>query len=190
MGLFVLVVLLLVPGALFAIARTTAAGDNELPDWPDFSAFGQRLVEIFDFVVIGIIAGLPLFGLLKLAECTRVDQWALHCIVPLTLGWLIAMMLWVPAFGAVAVFQEPWLALRLDLHVKALVGGGGELILTAVLATVLVVLGQVLSLVLAFVPLVGMIASAAAGMYGWFTAAHLVGLFYRRRHDDLALIYR
>lgn len=188
-AIFVLIVLTLVPGALFAITRTTAKGDNELPDWPDFSAFGERLAEVFDFVVIGLISALPLVAMVRLAGCSGWGQMPAHCWLVLVLGWFLAMTLWVPAFCAVAVFQEGWLAIRLDLHLRALFAGGFDLVATALMATVLVVLGQALSTLLAFLPLVGVIASAAAGMYGWFTAAHLVGLYYRRRRGELEGIY-
>ena len=187
--IFVLVVSFLVPGALFAIARTTATGDDELPDWPDFLSIGERLSEILNFVVIGLISALPLVALLGLAGCAGWGPMPAHCWLLLVLGWFLAMMIWVPAFAAVAVFQEGWLAFRMDLHLRALAVGGADLGLTALLATALVVSGQVLSVLLGFLPFVGFIASAAAGMYGWFTAAHLVGLFYRRRHDDLQAIY-
>ncbi len=189
MVIFIAAVLLLVPGALFAIARTTARGDDELPDWPDFSAFGERLGEILAFLALGLVAALPLAVLLRLAGCAGWGPMAPHCWLVLVAGWFAALLIWVPAFAAVAVFQEGWLGLRVDLHARAIFAGGADLAVTAVLATVLVVSGQVLSVVLAIVPLVGLVASAAAGMYGWFTAAHLVGLFYRRHHDELGSIY-
>lgn len=187
--IFVALVLLLVPGALFSIARTTAKGDNELPDWPDFSALGERLGEIFDFLVIGVIAALPLVVLLKLAGCTGWGPMPAHCWLVLVAGWFCALMIWVPAFAAVAVYQEGWLALRVDLHVRAVIAGGADLVIAALLATGLVVFGQILSVLLSVLPLVGLIASAAVGTYAWFTAAHLVGLFYRGKHDELEDIY-
>lgn len=187
--IFVAIVLFLVPGALFAIARTTARGDDELPDWPDFTAFGERLGEVFDFLVIGVIAALPLALLIKLGGCAGWGPMPAHCWLLLVLGWFCAMLIWVPALAAVAVYQEGWLALRVDLHARAIAAGGGDLVVTALVATALVVFGQVLSVLLSILPLVGLIASAAAGMYGWFTAAHFVGLFYRRKHDDLEAIY-
>ena len=44
-----LAVLLILPGALFAIVRATARGESELPDWPDLTEFGARLNEVFEF---------------------------------------------------------------------------------------------------------------------------------------------
>ena len=132
-------VLILVPGALFSIVRSTAKGDDELPDWPDFSEFGERLGEIFDFVVLGLVSALPLVGLVKLAGCDGWGRFTGECWPVIILGWLLSMVIWVPAFGAVALFQEGWLTIRLDLHLRAVFQGGVELLGTALLVTVLVV---------------------------------------------------
>lgn len=85
--------------------------------------------------------------------------------------------------------QNILLAFRVDLHLKVLAGFGPEIWVTVLLATGLVVIGQVLALVMTAMPVVGQAASAAVGMYGWFTAAHLIGSFFRRYASRLSEVY-
>jgi hypothetical protein len=186
---FVGLVLFLVPGTLYAIVRTTERGGNQLPDWPDLIIdFGDRVAEIFGFLLTLLISCLPLVLLLKLSGCTR--SFAADCWVMILVGWFLALVLWSPAFGAIAVFHNNWLALRVDLHIKAIARMGPDLWIAAFLSTILITVGQVLSLFVAMAPVVGLILAAAAGMYGWFTAAHLVGVLFRRHHSVLEEIYR
>ncbi|MDH3744585.1 MAG: hypothetical protein OES47_05725 [Acidobacteriota bacterium] len=186
--LFMIAVLVLVPGTLYEIVRTTADGGNELPDWPELIVnLGTRISEIVGFLLTLAIACLPLALLLKFGGC-RLTM-ATHCWWLLVVGWLVAFVLWVPMFGAVARFRSNWLAVRLDLHLAAIGRLGSDLWIAAVLSTVLIIVGQVLAVALLFAPFVGTILSAAAGMYGWFTAAHLVGVVFRRHHRGLLEIY-
>jgi len=64
-----LVILLLLPGFLFAIVRTSAEGETELPDWPDFAELGERLGECLSFVLLTAMAFLPTWLLLYLTDC-------------------------------------------------------------------------------------------------------------------------
>ena len=186
--IFVLLVLFLVPGTLYSIVRTTAAGGDELPDWPDLIMdFGDRVAEIFGFVLTLLISCIPLVFLLKLSDC--LSSLGPDCWLMIAVGWFVAFALWAPAFGAIAVFHNNWLAFRIDRHVVAIARLGSDLWITALLSTLLITVGQILSLALALTPVVGLIASAAAGMYGWFTAAHLVGVLFRRHHLVLKDIY-
>ena len=189
-AVFVLSVLLLVPGMLAKIVRDSAAGENELSDWPDLSEFGERFGEIVGFVLSGLLAALPLVLALKLGGCVEGGTFGAHCWLVLFGGWFLTMALWIPAFGAVSLSHNNFVALRLDGHLKVLARFGSELWLIVLLATVLVVAGQVLSIMLSGVPLIGLVGSAAVGMYGWFTAAHLIGIFFRRNARELRNIYR
>lgn len=186
-----LAVLLVLPGALFAVVRTTAQGETELPEWPDFFDFGNRINEIFEFILIGMVALIPAGVGVRIAGCTDPDSLSAFCWVTLLLGCLLSMAIWVPAFGSVGVFRSFWLALRLDLHFRAIrdVPGPFGLILAA--AVVLVAVGQSAAFaLLAVVPLVGVAVSAVVGLYSWFTIAHLVGLWFRWHRSDLEAIYR
>lgn len=187
--IFVVMVLFIVPGALTKIVRETAVGENELSDWPEFLQFGERLGEVLGFLITGLISTIPLLVALELGGCADSGDFASLCWLILVVGWFLAMAIWVPAFGAVSVLHDNFVAFRFDRHARVLTGFGGRFWPTVLLSTALIVVGQVVSFFAMAVPLFGLVASAAIGMYSWFTAAHLIGLFFRRNTAELADIY-
>jgi hypothetical protein len=190
---FQVLILLILPGFLFAIVRTTAEGDTELPDWPDFSEYGQRLGEWFSFLLVMVMAALPTWLLLWLGGCGLGDLvsggWGLDCWALLALGMVIGVVLWVPGVGSVGAYGSGWLGWRADLHFKALINVWGDAWITVALLAGLWLVSLVLRVILAFLPVLGVISSIAVGAYTLFVGAHLIGLLFRRNTKMLEAIY-
>ena len=102
---------------------------------------------------------------------------------------MLAVVLWIPAFGAVSLYDTFWAAVRLDLHARALFVAPGEIALTVPLLAALLVLRVVLPALLAGLPLLGMVLGHLVVAYALFTGAHLVGLYFRRHWDELEDLY-
>jgi hypothetical protein len=189
---FELMILFILPGLLFAVVRTTAEGDNELPDWPDWSMVGERLHEWLGAVLVFMVAAVPIVAALLLSRCGPagfLGESTLQCALALTVGVLLAAAVWVPAFGAVGTYSMASLALRLDRHVRALVELGSEALKTLGLLVALQVLRQITALALAPVPLLGTVLQIAIATYALFAGAHLVGLLFRRHAAQMESIY-
>ena len=93
-------------------------------------------------------------------------------------------------FGAVGTWDSGWLALRLDLHLEALLAGTrGQALL--VLPPIAVLLGgaALVARLAGGVPLFGSALVHAAGGYALFTTAHLAGVVFRVHRDRLERIY-
>jgi len=180
----------LMPGLLFSIVRSTARGDAELPDWPDWFD-GERLREFLSAAALGLFTLLPAVTLLLLAGCGfeeliygRFTCWLL-IFVGLTIGFLV----WIPAFAAVAAFGAGLLVLRLDLHVRAFFATHRESVRVALLTIGLALTGEIVALLLAPVPLVGRLAALGIALYAMFVGTHLIGLLLRKHERDLEPIY-
>lgn len=191
--LFGLLVGLLLPRFLFAVAATTAEGEDELPDWPDFDVW-ELFGGAVHLLAIGVLCLLPAWGLLQLAGCGFVDLLLGRaslgaCLAALAGGFALAVALWVPAFGAGAVYRTPWLFFRLDLHARAVAVAPGEWALVVALVAGLLVAGTALPLVLSFVPLVGSLAASAVQLYALFLGAHLTGVWFRRHPAEMERAY-
>lgn len=189
------IVALLLPGLLFAIVRTTAEGDDELPDWPDYAEPFARLGEILKSLVIWLVIFAPIWvaghfaELSPLALVTGRAGAADLAILFVALG--VGLCLGVFAFGATGTHASGWLSFRLDLHLEALLSPAGP----AGLATVGIVLGLtllriLLGLLVAPLPLLGTLLSSALGGYALVLSAHFVGLLFRRHRATLDGIYR
>lgn len=191
--LFQLLIALILPGLLFKIVRTSANGETELPDWPDWSETGERLGEVVAASVVVVVALLPLGMLLEVGGCGFVElvqaQWGLGCLAALAIGLAMAVTLWVPAFGAVGTYSSGWLAPRIDLHVRALVATSPECWRIIVLVTGFYLASQVLKVFFRFIPFLGSIFEALIGVYATFVAMHLVGLLFRRNAKALESVY-
>ncbi len=189
-----LAVFVLTPGLVFNIIRHSAEGDNELPDWPDFSEFGARLQELLFFFASFFLAGFPVYLALRLAGCglpeaTGGGMEALGCAVAAVAGALIGTLLWVPAMGATSTYESFWLTFRLDLHAKALHAAGEDAITVAALVFGLFAANLIAQLFLPTIPLIGDALSILLSAYALFTSAHLIGLFMRRHTDSMERIY-
>ena len=186
-----LLILLMLPGLLFAIVRTTADGESELPDWPDWSAGGQRLWEWFGALLAFAVSIVPLVVMLYFSGCGAAELGELgpRCSLALLVGSVLGAALWIPAFGAVAVEWNPWVALRVDLHIRALVGVGTDAWKTLGILVALLVVRQVVGLVLLPIPLLGALAQILVATYTLLMGAHFIGLLFRRHAASLDAIY-
>lgn len=186
-----LLILLMLPGLLFAIVRTTADGETELPDWPDWSEGGQRLWEWFGALLAFAVSLVPLVVILFLLGCNAEELAGLgaRCALGLLFGSILGAALWIPAFGSVAVEWNPWMALRIDLHVRALLTVGLDAWKTLGFLVVLLVGRQILGLVLLPIPLLGGLAQILVATYTLLMGAHFIGLLFRRHAATLDAIY-
>ncbi len=186
-----LLILLMLPGLLFAIVRTTADGETELPDWPDWSEGGQRLWEWFGALLAFIVSMVPLILILYLLGCVLEELAELrpHCSLALLAGSVLGAALWIPAFGSVAVEWNPWMALRIDLHVRALLLVGADGWKTLGLLVGLLVFRQALGVILLPIPLLGALAQIMVATYTLLMGAHFVGLLFRRHAETLDALY-
>lgn len=187
------IVALLLPGFLFTIARSSAQGNDELPDWPSFDFF-HNLWELILFALIGILCLIPAYLLLTAFGCRPMavlvgEASALPCITGIVLGFAFGVALWIPAFGATALFESGWLLPRVDLHLRAALADLGEFTAMALVVGVLFVVSRLLPLVLSLFPLVGDVLGVAVGVYGLFTGAHLAGVYFRRNYGEIESIY-
>jgi len=184
-------ILLMLPGLLFGIVRTTADGESELPDWPDWSEGGQRLWEWFGAILAFVVSAAPLVAILYVLGCgpEELGELRLHCSIALLMGSVVGAALWIPAFGAVAVEWNPWVALRIDLHVRALVRVGTDAWKTLGFLVALLLARQVLGLILQPIPLLGGLAQIMIATYTLLMGAHFVGLLFRRHAATLDAIY-
>jgi hypothetical protein len=178
-------------GIQFKIIASTARWENELPDWPEYFSFGERVVEILTFVVIALLNYGPLaaflvaFGGRGLLTSTPSLGFWLGAAAALWLGTALSVMAW----GAAAIHWRRS-ALRVDQHVRALVATGGEGLKTVNLTFVLVgVVVLVKALMGEKIPLLGAVLGGILGIYWTFVAPHLVGLLFRRQASTLHAIY-
>ena len=192
-SLFQGLILLILPGFLFAIVRTTAEGEIELPDWPDYSEFGERIGEWFAFLLVMAMAALPAWLFLWLGDCGLgglfLGEWGLGCWALLALGIVLGVVFWVPGVGAVGTYGSGWLGWRADLHVRALVNVFDDAVVTVALLAGLWWGTVVIRVVLATLPIMGTITSVGVGAYTLFVGAHLIGLLFRRNSKTLESIY-
>lgn len=186
-----LVILLMLPGLLFAIVRTTADGETELPDWPDWSEGSQRLWEWFGALLAFAVSLVPLVVILYLLGCNAEELGGIgaRCALGLLVGSVLGAALWIPAFGSVAVEWNPWMALRIDLHVRALLVVGADAWKTLGLLIALMVARQILGLLLLPIPLLGGLAQILVATYTLLTGAHFIGLLFRRHAATLDALY-
>jgi len=176
-------------GLQFSIVRSTVKGENELPDWPDYSDFGERTADVLTYLGIALLqfgpVALCLF-LRKDALLTGEPGLAFWLILAL-LGWLgsaVALM----AYGAAGQFDRTSI-LRLDLHAKGFLAGGADAVNAANLSFGLGAAFFVLRLVLTAIPILGAILSGIVGAYWFFTSAHLAGVLFRRHIFTLEKLY-
>ena len=184
---------LLVPRLLFTIVRTTAEGENELPDWPDFD-FWERLADAFWMAAIVVVAVIPGVVILELSGCDMLTLVGAgdgpSCWPPLVLAFLVGVAIWIPTLGAYSVFDSFWLIPRIDLHVRAHLTAIAEGLLITILLSALFLISWGLRFAFTFgVPYVGLVGAVFVGIYTAFTGAHLVGVFFRRRYDELERVY-
>ncbi len=192
-GIFWLLIGTLVPGMLYAIVRRTAAGDDELPDWPDIGEAGERAREVFTFLCLAGLSLVPAIALPWASGCGVSwfddDLPEGSCLALAAAGLAAALALAVPAFGALAIYQSGWLLVRPDLHARALAAAGADGARTVVFVYVFLGAGRLADHLLRPVPWLGGLLGGAASAYASFVAAHLVGWMFLRREPALDAIY-
>lgn len=176
-------------GLQFSIVRTTAEGQDELPEWPDYSDFGERLADILTYVGIALLQFGPaaLFLILRMdtlvAGAPGLAFWAIFAL----LAWLGAALATM-AYGAAGRFTRPSI-LRLDLHTRGFVTGGADAVTAANLTFGMGAAFFVLRLALSEIPILGAILSGIVGAYWFFTSAHIAGVLFRRHIFRLEKMY-
>jgi hypothetical protein len=178
-------------GIQFKIVESTAKWENELPDWPEYLSFGERVVEILSYLVIALLQFGPLvaflyaFGLEGVMTTKPSLAFWLGAAAALWFGTALSVMAWG---GAALHWRRS--ALRVDNHVRALLRAGGDGLKTVNLTFLLA--GVVLisrALMNQHVPLLGMVLSGVLGIYWTFVAPHLVGLLFRRHAAAMHAVY-
>jgi hypothetical protein len=186
----------LLVGIQFKIVASTAKWENELPDWPEYFSFGERVVEILTFIAIALLNWGPLAAFVVLYFADRLkDPARLLAEPPGLFFWVgaaaavwIGIALSVMAWGGAAIHWRHS-ALRVDHHVKALLATGGDGLKTVNLTFVLVGIVALTQAATEALPLLGAILGLALGIYWNFLAPHLVGLLFRRHATTLHAIY-
>jgi len=181
------------PLFLFAVASSTARGEDELPDWPTFDAW-EAFVSLLLFVMVAVISLVPLAILARLAGCGPLELLTGEASIGLCLlvgvaGSALGVLVWVIVFGATATYHSGWLWFRVDLHAKAVAVAPREYLAIAGLVAALVAGGQVLAAALSFVPALGEVAAIVVQTYSLFVGAHLAGVYLRRHRPALDAIY-
>jgi hypothetical protein len=191
LGTLGLAVLVLWPALLFAVARTSAAGETTLPDWPDFfdPARGREIVA---FLAASLLVVLPAAAFALLLGCASSTPEgaldALRCVGAVALGCVLGVPLLVPAFVAAAINHNGRLLPRLDLHVRALRAAGEDARVACGLVLATLLGGQLVGLALGggFLP---RLLDAAVTAYSSLLAAHVSGVLFRRHDRALADVY-
>ncbi|HXT51284.1 MAG TPA: B-box zinc finger protein, partial [Thermoanaerobaculia bacterium] len=170
--------LTLLIGIQFKIVESTAKWENELPEWPEYFSFGERVVEVLTYLAIVLLNFGPLvaflfaFGVQGLMTREPSLVFWLGAAIALWLGTALSVMAWG---GAALHWRRS--AVRIDNHVRALLVTGGDGLKTVNLTFALcglVVLAR--ALMSKHLPLLGVLVSGALGIYWTFLAPHLVGL--------------
>ena len=176
-------------GLQFKIVRSTAEGDDDLPEWPEYMDWGERIGDIFIYLVIAVLQFLPVvaYTLLNMGKVLTPEPslafWAGFAL----LAWL-GTALGTVAWGAAGRFDRTSV-FRIDLHLKALKIGGADSVTATNLVFAVSVLLFVVRALLQQVPYVGAAVAGILGAYWTFTSAHLAGVLFRRHILELEKVY-
>jgi hypothetical protein len=181
----------LIIGIQFKIVASTAKWENELPDWPEYFSFGERVVEILTYLVIALLNWGPLiafllaFGVKGIATGTPSIGFWVGVAASLWLGTALSVMAWG---GAALHWRRS--ALRVDQHVRALLATAGDGLKTVNLTFVLFGLVVIARATMGErIPFLGALLGGVLGIYWTFVAPHLVGMLFRRHAATLHGIY-
>jgi hypothetical protein len=181
----------LIIGIQFKIIRSTAEGDNELPDWPDYMAISEMVMDVLTYLLIMVLGYGPLgvylavFGpAALLREEPSLVFWAGFSVL-LWLGTALVVMAW----GAAGCYDRVD-AFYVHVHGKAFLWAGRD----AVVITNLIFGLQILTLVLQVMlgralPIVGSALAGILGLYWTLTSPHLIGVLFRRHRPVMDALY-
>lgn len=178
-------------GLQFKIVRSTADGDNELPDWPDFMDFGERFLDLLAYVMIFLLTVAPVGIYLAIFGFSQ-----LLTMDPSLLFWMgFACCLWVGtalgvmAYGAAGIYDRIDVV-RLPNHFVAFRAMGAEAVRVTNLIFGLQVATFVIRAVLKGVsPILGSVVSGLIFLYLFLVGPHLMGLLFRRNRETAEEIY-
>jgi hypothetical protein len=176
-------------GLQFKIVRSTAEGEDQLPDWPEYMDWGERLGDILLYLVVAILQFFPViaFSLLNMGKLLNPEPSLLFWAGFALFAWL-GMALGTVAFGAAGRFNRSSV-MRIDLHLKALKIGGVDTVTATNLAFAIGISLFVTRALLQQIPYVGAAAAGVLGAYWTFTSAHLAGVLFRRHILELEKVY-
>ena len=189
-GLAYVVLWLLIAGLQFKIVRSTAAGDNQLPDWPDFTDLGGLVADLLTWLAINVLQFMPavfyLFGRAGADTLERPDP--LIALAIAALGWVgtaVALM----GFGAAGNYRR-MNVLGFPQHFLAYMGSVPDSVHITNYAFGLFVATTLLQTFFeGSLPILGTILSAVVGLYWIFMMPHLGGLIFRRHNKLMDRIY-
>lgn len=173
----------LVPGLILHIIRQTAAGDDVMPDWPDWGNLLTRLVEGLATLALAVPPALLSAGAWWLVPD---EPGTLHLLfLPLVAAVsLLSYCLWQIALGATAVYDDWSFALRVDLHLRAIAKCWDSILRLFVLRVFL--LGAVILALASFAaPPILLIATPFLTL----SSAHFIGLTFRERKEAMDIVY-
>ncbi len=193
MGPFVFVPLFwaMLVGLQFKIVRSTAEGEDELPDWPDFMDVAERVMDLVTYLVILVVTFAPVGIYLAAIGFSQ-----LQTLEPSLFFWLgLACCLWAGtalgtmAYGAAGIYDRMDV-LRLPSHIKAFRSMGSEAVRVTNLifglrVTTLVVRAELKDLS----PILGSLVGGLIFLYGFLVAPHFMGLLFRRHRNTAEKIY-
>jgi hypothetical protein len=186
-GLF----MVLLASLQLSIVRATAEGEDELPDWPDWTEPGERLMDVavwlaasmLQFLGVGLLVSMT--GTLEVAFGAPSWGFWLSAAVLLWLGTAMGLM----AFGAAGTFDRIKVV-SVPTHVLGFCRLGAEAVnitnwVFGLGAVVLVARSALESMH----PLIGIPLSGALGAYWMFVQPHLAGVLFRRNYEILEASY-
>ncbi len=181
---------LLIAGLQFKIVRSTAAGDNVLPDWPDFTDFGGLIADLVTWWAINLLQLVPvifyLFGRATQDPDVKPDPVVWLAIA--ALGWVgtaVALM----GFGAAGNYRRIKV-LGFHQHLLGYMGSVPDSVHITNYAFALFVATSFLqSFFEGSIPVLGTILSGVVGIYWIYMMPHLGGLLFRRHNKLMDNVY-
>lgn len=186
----------LIVGLQFKIVRSTAEGENELPDWPDFTDVGTLVRDLLTSIVINlpvfvvILAGFAAIGADVLAMMgivsgfePRLDFW----IAFAAFLWLAVAFL-VMGFGSVGNYRR-LKVFEVHNHVRGFLVAGADAVKITNLVFGLGAATFLIQALLESIPYAGQAFSGIVGVYWTFMAPHLAGLLFRRHGNAMDKLY-
>ncbi len=177
-------------GLQFKIVRTTAEGENDLPNWPNFTDVWTLVQDILTWLVIhsfvyGAVIWFAIEGVSRgaLAFEPRLEFWLAFALVL----WLSTAFM-VMAYGAVGNYRR-LKVFEFHNHVKGFITGGAD----AIKITNIVYAGALAVFCVRFlleaVPIVGQALSGMLWLYWVFLVPHLSGLLFRWHTEKMEEYY-